>query len=322
MSLANSRKKKIIIGIIVAMVAIGTALTFDYTSGKKEEYQNPAILDVSDRNISIDGANPANTRDTAGKTSQNTSWQEMPWGNAVATSTSGVDNASGAINSQNNLTQPGTTALGVDTTDQIGQNFFSQYMNLSESGAVNNADATTTAIELARKLLPENQVAINYGQYATSSIAVENNETTAQIQAYGNNLGTIMLQNSPVGLQNELTILAQADQQNDPSVLDEMDTNINAYQNILNNYATMDVPKSALILHMQLLDTISQLTAADTAMKVFFTDPITAASGFGLYNSASANLKNIIILYSKYFAEKHITFTASSGGYSFTHIAQ
>jgi len=207
-----------------------------------------------------------------------------------------------------------TTEEDLTETDKFAREFFATYLSSQQSGEpIDQADYE----KLLQEYLAEAQNKSDVRFYGASDFTVSTNETRDSIKRYGNDLANIFLKKQgEMNLENEVVIIDRYTKNNDPKELEKLKPLEEKYQKIETGLSEMNVPRSALILHIELINAISATKEGILAMQAVVTDPLRAIAGLNSYPDASGNIVPALRLVKKYLLdEKGVVFAQGDDGY-------
>ncbi|MFM2357574.1 MAG: hypothetical protein RJA61_311 [Candidatus Parcubacteria bacterium] len=215
---------------------------------------------------------------------------------------SGAETISSIKNEEENLTE----------TDKFSRAFFEEYLSLKQK---TGASVSPITQENIIKELLENQKPFTFTTYSESDLFVNQDISTQALKQYGNAVGKAFNNNpTPAGQKHEIDIFEAAITSERAQDLAGLSPIIDSYAGTLKNLLSIQVPKTALSLHLNLINSMSAVVESITAMRSFFDDPISALPGIGAYNTFSKQLRNSFGAYQIFFLQKNVTFQQSEHG--------
>jgi len=207
----------------------------------------------------------------------------------------------------------------ITKTDALAQSLFSEYIKAKTLGGGEITEEEKEKIaQIALDAAEKND---NFTVFKLNDLNLANTEDSTYIKEYGNKLGLLIRQYVP-GTSSEyppddfLKVLQQADVKS----LDELVNSYNSYSVFVDKALKMNVPSSAGLAHLALINNISKLANIVESMFYFQEDLYAAVSAIENYDEIIINLKNVSSLYNSYFAKKNISFKKSEYGYDLIHI--
>ncbi|OHA27307.1 MAG: hypothetical protein A3C06_02145 [Candidatus Taylorbacteria bacterium RIFCSPHIGHO2_02_FULL_46_13] len=161
-------------------------------------------------------------------------------------------------------------------TEKLAEDVLTAYAQMKTGGA------TPPSLQ---EILDKNNISITAIQYSPSQLTQVADSPTAT-QTYSKDFISILSKYISAGQKNELEILKIALDTEDPSALGELKTRATNYRLAVKELLNISVPKSAVVLHIDFVNTLSVIAESVSAMSVIYTDPATALAGMGEYQSA------------------------------------
>lgn len=172
-------------------------------------------------------------------------------------------------------------------TDTFARDFFTNYMNLQQSGVkVTSDNANQIASDyLKTAVLPS----ITVKQYTEADLSLTDSDQT-HIKNYQNALATILAKDWPAGKTNEFTIMQQAFTNNNTEVLSNLTPIIAAYQKTFDETLSLSVPKLAASLHLNLINSLATYIQTLKMIQMAGTDPLSSLVGLNAYQNNYSNV--------------------------------
>jgi hypothetical protein len=159
--------------------------------------------------------------------------------------------------------EPPTTFTG-----KFSEAFFKDYL----SGRMEDGDSLSDPQALVDRAVNAIEDAVQPRTFSRADVIVvpESGET---LRAYGN---AVMSASANYLLRdvNQAEVLSEALMQNDPSLLDVLSENVEAYGNIIVETRRVAVPSSLVKAHIDLLNSYEALRIDTLAMRGMFDDPL------------------------------------------------
>lgn len=290
--------KKILIALAILIVGIGALAWYGYNRGpSKNKVPNQNLVSVS----------PSDENNTISKIDSDNDglpdWEETLYGTDPQNSdtdndgtTDGKEKELGRnplIKGPKDSLVPEKTSVATSEekenltlTDTFARSFFTQYMNLQQSGVKITSD---NADQIAGDYLKNATLpSISAKQYTSSDLSlVDSNPNT--LASYQTSITAIFAKYWPTGKVNELSIMQQSFTNNDTKALDEMTAVISAYQNILNNTLALSVPKLAVSLHLNVINSLATYIQTLKMVQLAYTDPLSGLVGLNAYQDNRSN---------------------------------
>lgn len=157
--------------------------------------------------------------------------------------------------------------------------------------------------DIISELVDQTMLKTNDRLYYTSDLNVSVN-TTGAIYDYANQAALIMEKHNVDGSDDELTILNDALQNNDPARLDDLTVLVQAYTNMRNEFLNLPVPPALAAEHLDLINIINAIQNDIAGMQLVFDDPAVALIRIRQYESHAESfayaLQNIALALEKY----------------------
>jgi hypothetical protein len=120
--------------------------------------------------------------------------------------------------------------------------------------------------------------------YTNRDLTISNTNSEEALRAYGNRVAEIALIHSiPTDTRDEIVILQDATEKNDPQILQELTPIIEAYTGMRDNMLTVQVPSSLTKEHLDLLNTYNAILIDIEGMAIAFDDPLYAMARSNRY---------------------------------------
>lgn len=170
---------------------------------------------------------------------------------------------------------------------------------LEQSLAINQASATKNSP-------PEPVGIIAYKQSDLTIVPV----ATSSAEAYGKSVAQILKPYS-VARPNELTLLGQAYDTQDKSLVEKLAAIRIMHQKALHEMRSILVPNDAANLHLTLVNSLSVLITLSTDMEQILSQPTLALQAGQLYQLGLINFYSQLNYLNDYFLAHQITFTSA-----------
>lgn len=217
---------------------------------------------------------------------------------------------------ENKLKSEDETEENMTETEKFSIEFFANYMTAYEQGKQLDQNEYEKLLEA---YLEKATTISNIRFYGASDFKIINQENTAVIKDYGNKIAEILMKKpGDTALESELLIIDRYNKSQDPSELEKLDPLIKKYTTLEDSLKNLSVPKTAIMLHIELINAISATKDGIEAMRIVSEDPLKAVVGINSYTEASQNIVPAILLIKKYLLEdKKVTFAQGEDGYIF-----
>ena len=187
-------------------------------------------------------------------------------------------------------------------TAQVAKDYFSQYLLAKQGGK----ELTQQDIEkIAQNISSTPQYLKSDGAvYISANLhTVPQNDLTA-LKKYKNDFNLSSNKWSSQIKDNPLVIVSTALQSDNQKELEKLDPLITIAKGFISDFLKMEVPPSAVSVHLAMLNSFSDLLSDLEAMRVVFEDPIRAAGALGQYgnhmtqfNTALQNMNMFLLKY-------------------------
>ena len=162
--------------------------------------------------------------------------------------------------------------------DVLSRNFFARYMELRQTG---NVDDVASQQDLINQVLKDGIVMAKPKVYSYNDIVIKDDLSTAGVKQYGNDLATI-LKTYSVNSRNEAVIAKEAFDKNDFTILNELDPIKDSYKNILNALLRTSAPKPVVMIHIDLINLMSSSIFMIDGFKKSSNDPMSGIQAVGI----------------------------------------
>lgn len=180
----------------------------------------------------------------------------------------------------------------------------------------NNTLTERTALDLIDKSLDfVDSTAPKTDSFKVSDLNVVPNNGQISIKQYGENLGLILKTSRPVNAKNEMQIIGDALQTNNPSKMNELDPVIMNYQNLNEKLVKMPVPQLFVEAHLDMVNGLNQIPSSLKEVKKVFADPMTGLMSLELYNGGVSLFASAISATVDFIKSNKVIYEQGSGGY-------
>ncbi len=173
-------------------------------------------------------------------------------------------------------------------TDKFSREFFTTIATLNQSGEMDQATIDALGISLAERMQNAAPVKI----YTIKDIKIKNSDDVQAIQKYSDALWNIYGKYSAGKEVPEVLEKLVADEEN-MSILKELDPIINRIKKIIAELLKMEVPPSLSILHLDLVNNSERLLENISDIRLLDTDPILSIGAIGQYWENTAALESV-----------------------------
>lgn len=312
-------KKIIILGIVLIF---GAAITTYALFGKsqKETYTMPVVSEIT--------ANPALAKDSDNDGLKD--WEEKLWKtdpNNPDTDGDGTKDGEEIKSGRNPLVTGPKDKLDSETvakkvnlstdedltdTDKFSRELFLKIIAAKQSGlspdeAGFDEFLNTTIRNEVEKQQPKS--------YAAKDFKIDSAETPEKLKAYGNIIADILTKPPPQKLEYELTILYRAEADKNPNELKQLEPLIKEYKRIESDLLAVVVPKSALEVHLFMINSTVSTAWSISGLAYILTDPIKALPGASTYADNSQAFHDAMKNFKQFFFVNGVSFEPESNGY-------
>lgn len=182
-------------------------------------------------------------------------------------------------------------------TAQVARDMFSRYLLIAnKSGGVTTDDATQVANDVLSTPDYTSTAGVTY-----SSINLNVVDATAyNTKTYAEEMKRIITNRSSQIKNNPLDILTRATKKESADELAKLDPIILEARGFIKDIMNISVPRDVQQLHLDLLNSSSNVLSDLEAMRVSFSDPVRGISGIGQYTNHLTDFQNAIIRINKY----------------------
>lgn len=175
-------------------------------------------------------------------------------------------------------------------TDVLGRQFLTKYAELKKAGLT--ADRQTVS-DVANQLVQSSISNIQTPQpYTLKSLHIVQTSDASSLGPYSASLSGILNSYIPDQDHNEAVVAEQALDQNDMSVLQQIDPLIMRYKTAIQALLTMRVPQALAQYHLDLVNGIGMALFNAEALRHTDTDPIKGMAAVGLEVTALETMSN------------------------------
>jgi hypothetical protein len=217
----------------------------------------------------------------------------------------------GPNDSTKQTVKAGAAKTELSPTEKLARNFFSQYMELAQSGYGDDADSQAA---LANQVIQNDMVITKPKTYTTTDIIVASDTSDAAVRTYANAVGELIKKYNDPKFRNELVIAKEALEKEDFSGLKELDPIISSYKNILNGLVKIPVPLTLADTHLTMINGFNILIFSGEALRKMDTDALSGIQGSSIWLTGADGLNKAFNSLKTMFSEKKITFTSEEGG--------
>jgi hypothetical protein len=206
-------------------------------------------------------------------------------------------------------------------TEKISRKIINSYSDYKQIGALQTKEGIDSfAKSLSKQALAEVQIKPKI--YTSGDIKLKQNPSASDIASYGNAVGTIIKNNSPQKLENELVLFKKAVEDQDANLLKSLDQIISGYEAILRDLTTIPVPSSAASVHIAIMNDMSKILEDIRGFRVVFTDPIYSFAAVSAYLKDAPKMLESYKALQRYFQNQNISYERTDPGYILLIVGQ
>ncbi len=288
--------KNFILLVIAILIIIGAFLI--------SEYENRTAIAQGNSSDQTSDQNSQNELTLATTTMYNTSiayqgdWQKA-LSSAFGTSSAWTDNA--------DQSSSDTADATLTPTDIFGEDLFSKYAQYEQAGA--DLTDPDTQQQFVGDVMADGTYIPTPKTYDISSLKMSADNSVTAITAYSTSLQTIFENDLGARQQDELTIVQESLDNNDPSILKQLDPTIASYTLLLKDLLAMRVPANMADMHINLVNALSELLFADQGFTQTYTDGLTSIQGLSEYKNGAQDFSDALTAIIQYFNANGIPFS-------------
>jgi len=190
---------------------------------------------------------------------------------------------------------------GTTLTAQVAKDFFSQYLLAKQGGKTLTADDIN---KITNNVTSNSQYSkVNGPVYIASNLHIISGENTEIIKKYRDNINQILKLRSMQVNSNPTTLTKSTTTDKKGSVT-SFDNAILAGKGMISDLLNVEVPESAIKVHLILLNTSSNILSTLESIRLSFSDPVRALAGVGQYNAQILEFQSALAGINKYFVQK------------------
>jgi hypothetical protein len=291
--------KNFILLVIAIVIIIGAFLI--------SEYENRVAIAQENSSDQTSDQNSQNELTLATTTMYNTSIAyQGNWQKALSTAfgTSSAWSNGSAIGS-NSLSDPAEVAL--TPTDMFGEDFLSKYAQYEQAGA--DLTDPDTQQQLIGQVMADGTYIPTPKTYDISNLKLSPDNSITAITAYSASLQTTFENDLGPTQQDELTIVQDSLDNNDPSILKQLIPIIAKYNLLIKDLLAVHVPGSMANMHINLINALSELLFADQGFTQTYTDGLTSIQGLSQYKKGAQDLGDALTTILQYFNTEGVPFS-------------
>lgn len=195
--------------------------------------------------------------------------------------------------------------------DIAARNFFSKYMELRQMGVSGDKASQD---ELVSEVIHNDIIFPSPKVYTMKDIIVSNSLTTPDsTKKYGNDTGLVFKMN-PITGRDESVIAKESIDKGDPSILKEIDSNLNAYKNILAGLLKVQVPSDMAKMHLAIINSMSEFYFIASSLRESDKDAIKGIAAVSKEIDAAKTLESALVAVRNYLIISGISYNATEPG--------
>ncbi len=274
-------RKQTVIIFIVCIVVIALMIWYSYGQKTPQKQNQQGTIATASENI-----NQVST------TSVSTDWQKQFFGSATS---------SVKLSAKKTDT---TTEAPLTFTDQLGREYFAQYMMAKQAGLEEDADVMNS---INNRFIGRVANIANPTIYFMKDTSILPDSGINQIAEYGKNLMKI-LSNLPA--EDAAIIANDAFNNGDMALLEKIDPIIAKYESIVSGLRVLPIPQSASQYHLDLLNSISVALYNAKSLRNVEKDPTQGLAALGIYVTGLQNIITALSNIQDYFTSNGIVFSS------------
>ena len=219
------------------------------------------------------GTSTSSAANILGDSAVNTNWKEEFM--STTSYTSGIGSSSAS------------SSRAATLTDRFANNFFTNYIQLKQSGLANDSGAMENSVD---QLIANNIMSKKPVLYSLSNLRVTVDNSQSSIVAF--NDAVISVLNSYNVSKNEMTIDEEALNSGDMTELNQIDPIIALYKSMINRLLSIPVPPSLAQDDLGLINALKTLQFSAESLRASGTDAAMGLVGTRSYLDGSEGLFN------------------------------
>lgn len=203
-------------------------------------------------------------------------------------------------------------------TAMISKKLFAEYINLKQSGNLNDETINATANNLVAEEI-RNKKTIQY--YFLKNIKTFSSEDNDILKTYGNSLVSIRIKYEKIFLQDPMSKEGGAEANLiDPELVKGLVRISDNFKNMANEMSRLAVPEKLADNHLKILNNYMANSDGLREISMLSTDPVVAMIGMQRQTEAEANEKPLLKTVAEYLNENDIFYSKNEPGYSLNTI--
>ena len=201
-------------------------------------------------------------------------------------------------------------------TDILGRAILGEYVTAKQAGQ--DTSAANTQVSIAGQIMSDGTFIEVPKVYDKSSFPIISDNSKAALFKYGNDIGAVITKYNPSKSRNEIVIVKQAIDTNNPSVLKELDPIVTGYTSMVKALLQVKVPSAMIDFHKNLVNSLSELVFANEGFTKIYADGVVGLEAVAVFQNSVKDLGTSMGAIVKYFSLVGITFSPSDAGSIFT----
>lgn len=201
-------------------------------------------------------------------------------------------------------------------TDQLGRNFFVNYIGLKQNNMLNDDEAIQSVVDnlIYSTALQTPEVR----NYSIMDLRISSTNDVATIKNYGNNVALVFNTYGPKSDSSD--IAKEALEKSDMRILAQMDTVINAYNQTITMLLATEVPYESSAFHLKLINALSLSKYVAEGLRKIDSDPAMSLLALNDYVNARQDVYDSLIGLKNIFTVKGVYYDTTEPGILFSTI--
>lgn len=195
----------------------------------------------------------------------------------------------------------------LNETETFSRELFAQYLQAKKTGVFSEEEIRNRLLtSFADDALP---TFANERDFTASDVhAVP--ATEGSIRTYANSVAAIILDSKPASTENELIIFERAVTTGNREDLSLLDPLIQSYQRAFEKASIIAVPENAILVHVNLINSLQSIHHSVSAMQQVFTNPLPTLAAVRSYPDDAAGLVRAFQDLAAYVQRQNVAFSA------------
>jgi len=195
-------------------------------------------------------------------------------------------------------------------TDSVSRTLL---INLAEAQSQGYGADSATQEQIVQHAISQANSTPPKNTYAEKDIVLVA-DSAASLRTYGNATIAVLSKHSGNNVNKTVITLGLATDKNDPSQLDALQPIEDSYRAQTRELAALPVPRSLAMSHLQLINSLSQISDTYSDMKQILTDPLRGLSGMQQYRALGDITWQVFINIAQTLAKNGILFNKDEPG--------